>query len=74
MSTLDDVFRQRWQAINKKIPYVPENGIPTFWRQHPELGSPLGFEVDIENGAVGQAFTGAVVVWDATSGARIAVE
>jgi hypothetical protein len=72
MSTLDDVHQERWRALVPDIPYAPDNGIPTFWRQHPELGSPLGAETQLDDGSVAQAFSGGVVIWDATTGARLA--
>jgi len=74
MATLDDVYKQRWQALTDAADYVPENGIPTYWRQTPSLGSPLGPETPLDNGGVAQAFAGGVVIWDPDQGARLATE
>src|SRR5438132_1436904 len=73
-STLDDVFRQRWNLLVPELAYNADFGIPTFWRQHPELGSPLGPEVDLGNGVTAQAFSGGVCRWTPGMGAEIVSE
>lgn len=74
MATLNDVYRQRWDALVGGIDYVPQNGIPTFWRQHPELGSPLGPETPLDGGGVAQAFAGGIVRWTPDNGAEVVTE
>jgi hypothetical protein len=74
MATVDDAHKQRWNAVKTGITYVPTNGIPTAWRQHPEWGSPLGPEIGIEGGGVAQAFTGGVVKWTPDRGAELVTE
>jgi hypothetical protein len=69
MPTLDDLWLMRWNAINADVPYMQESGIATFWREHPELGSPLGAEVALDDGSVGQAFAGGIVRWTPDDGA-----
>lgn len=71
MPTLDDLHRVRWDALVTPIPYWPDNGIPAFFRQHPEIGSPLGQEIQLDDGTVAQAFSGGVVRWDAENGAAV---
>ena len=77
MATLDELHQARFYAL--KGPevigdYNPANAIPTYFRTHPEIGSPLGPEIDLPDGAKGQAFAGGVVVWDPTNGARLVRE
>jgi hypothetical protein len=72
--TIDDLHRLRWEALVPGVPYASENGIPTFFRQHPEVGSPLSLETRLDDGSVAQAFSGGVVQWDALSGARLVQE
>lgn len=74
MATIEDVFKQRWNAITTGIPYVAQNGIPTAWRQHPEWGSPIKPEVPLDGGGAAQAFTGGVVRWTPENGAQLALE
>lgn len=74
MPTLTDLYAQRWALINKKIPYVPETGIATFWRANPDLGSPIGFETDLDDGSIAQAFANGIVRWTAASGASQVTE
>jgi hypothetical protein len=71
MATLDDAHRVRWNAVKTNIPYNPENGIPTYFREHPEIGSPLGPELPIDSGGVAQAFTGGVIRWRPETGAEL---
>jgi hypothetical protein len=70
MATLEDAHIQRWRAFVPSLPYNRDFGIPTFWRQHPELGSPIGHELDLGDGTRAQAFAGGVVHWT-PSGAEI---
>jgi hypothetical protein len=67
--TLDDLWQIRWNAINAEVPYMAESGIATFWREHPELGSPLAGELALDDGSVGQAFANGIVRWSAEEGA-----
>jgi hypothetical protein len=69
MPTLDDLWQMRWGAINPEIPYAPDNGIATFWREHPELGSPLSAELALDDGSVAQAFANGIVRWSPENGA-----
>ncbi len=71
MATLNDLWQARWRAINPDVPYAPETGIGQFWRQHPELGSPLAFETELDEGGVGQAFANGIVRWSAEAGAEL---
>ena len=63
MATLDDLWQMRWNAISTEIPYMPDSGIGGFWREHPELGSPLAGEVGLDDGSVAQAFANGIVRW-----------
>lgn len=75
MSTIDDVFLQRWRAVKSTgIPYVADHGIPTAWRSHPEWGSPLAAEMQLADGSVAQAFTGAIVRWTSAGGVEVVAE
>jgi hypothetical protein len=69
MSSLDDLWQMRWQAVNAEVPYMPDSGIAIFWREHPELGSPLSGELALDDGGVGQAFTNGIVRWSPENGA-----
>ena len=62
----------RWNAINPNIPYNPAMGIPQYWLQHPELGSPLANETALDDGTVAQPFANGVVVWSPTDGPGLA--
>ncbi len=70
MATLEDVWQIRWNAINSDIPYLPDGGIAVFWREHPELSSPLGGELGPEDGSVAQAFANGIVRWSPETGAE----
>ena len=70
MATLEDLRQMRWNAINSDIPYLPDSGIAVFWREHPELGSPLGDEVGLDDGSVAQPFANGIVRWSAEGGAE----
>jgi hypothetical protein len=70
MATLEDLWQVRWSAINTDVPYVPDSGIATFWREHPELGSPLGGEIGLDDGSVAQAFANGIVRWSPDGGAE----
>lgn len=79
MTTLADAHRERWYTLRteKQIgPYQQDFGIPTFWRQHPELGSPLGKEQDLDGvpGGKVQVFSGGVVRWIPAEGASVVTE
>lgn len=74
MASIDDLYLARWHLVNATIPWNPSFGIPTFWRQHSELGSPIGTEQDLGDGTIGQSFTGGIVIWDPQNGARISTE
>lgn len=74
MATLHDLHRFRWEALVPGIPYVAENGIPTFFRQHPEVGSPIGVETQLDDGGIGQVFSGGVVRWDSEAGAALVTD
>jgi len=63
MTTIEDLYRIRWQAIKDDVPYNEEAGILKFWKQHPELGSPLSEELDLDDGTRAQAFANGIVVW-----------
>jgi hypothetical protein len=64
----------RWNAFKTGIPYYPEFAIPTYWREHPELGSPINKEDQEDGEAPGvvlQSFTGGVVRWRPESGVEL---
>lgn len=63
MATIDDVHKLRWSLVKSGIAYSHDFAIPTFWRQHPEIGSPLGPEIDVGGGVTAQAFTGGVLAY-----------
>jgi hypothetical protein len=68
MARLDDLWELRWKAINRDVAYAPENAIARFWRQHPELGSPISGEVALDDGGVAQAFANGIVQWSPETG------
>lgn len=70
MATLDDLHRQRWQAI-AEVPWNPDSAIYKAWRARPEMGSPLGGEVALADGTVAQAFANGVLRW--TGGDQVEV-
>jgi hypothetical protein len=72
--TLEDAHKFRWDLVVAGIPYTHDFGIPTYWRQHPELGSPLGPELDMGGGVTAQAFTGGVVRFTPGVGAELVTE
>jgi hypothetical protein len=72
--TIDELHLARWNLIRQDIDYHAEFGIPTFWRQHPELGSPIDQEQDLGDGVTAQAFSGGVVRWHPDTGAEIVSE
>ncbi len=75
MATEHDAHLARWKLIKATgIPYVPQNAIPTYFRQHPELGSPLGPELPREGGGVVQAFTGGAVRWTPEVGVELVTD
>jgi len=69
MTTMDDLWQMRWNAINAEVPYAPDTGIARFWREHPDLGSPLVGELTLDDGSVAQAFANGIVRWSAEEGA-----
>jgi len=72
MATIHDLQAMRWNAIDPKIPFAPENAIAQYWLQHPELGSPLGPETPLDDGSVGQAFANGVLTWSPHNGVVLA--
>jgi len=64
----------RWNAINADVAYAPENAIARFWRQHPQLGSPLSGEVALDEGGVAQAFANGIVQWSPETGVEMVAE
>jgi hypothetical protein len=74
LATIDDAHLNRWNLIRQDVPYNAAFGIPTFWRQHPELGSPLGPELNLGNGITAQAFTGGVVKYEPGVGVTLVTE
>jgi hypothetical protein len=71
MATLDDLWQLRWNAVNPDVPYAPDSGIGRFWREHPDLGSPLSGELPLETGGVAQAFANGIVRWTEPNGAEL---
>lgn len=71
MPTIDDLQLLRWHAIDQTIPYDPSHAIPQFWLDHPELGSPLAAETELDDGSIGQAFANGVVQWTQDGGASV---
>jgi hypothetical protein len=76
VATLDSIHVQRWTAFlpeSEVGQFVRGNAIPDFFAAHPEIGSPLGAEVDwdeVKGGRI-QAFSGGIVGWDPDGGARV---
>jgi hypothetical protein len=64
----------RWRIYVPDLPYNANFGIPTFFRQNPSIGSPLGPEIDLGHGVKAQAFSGGVVRWTPDVGAEIVSE
>ena len=76
MPLLTDLPVMRWRAIKPKLACNQDAAIYKFWLAHPELGSPIGPEVDLAEdhstpAAVGQVFANGIVIWDAANGARL---
>jgi uncharacterized protein with LGFP repeats len=65
------MWQMRWKAINAEVIYAPDNAIAQFWRQHPELGSPLSGEIGLDEGGVAQAFANGIVRWSPETGAEL---
>ena len=63
VATIEDLRRIRWRAINAGVPLNPGAAIYQYWLQHPEIGSPLGGETELEDGSVGQAFANGIVLY-----------
>lgn len=66
--TLDDAIAKahlkRWNLVKTTIPYVAEYAFPTYFRQHPEIGSPIDNEYSVDGSDIKiQPFTGAVLKW-----------
>lgn len=61
--TLEDLYRQRWQLVVPALDYHHAFGIETFWREHPELGSPIGPEVTLDDGTNARPFVNGTVRW-----------
>lgn len=64
MATLESVQLVRWNLIKSGIAYNHDFAFPTYWRAHPEVGSPIGPEVNIGNGVIAQPFTGCVLKYE----------
>jgi hypothetical protein len=71
MATIEDNLLERWRLFVPDLAYNAEFGIPAFWLQHPEIGSPVGPERDLDDGGKAQTFTNAVVQWSQDEGARV---
>jgi hypothetical protein len=73
---ITDAWRQLWQAINPALPYndtIAGFGLPTYWREHlRELGSPLGPEKPLGDGATVQTFALGILKWTGTEVERVA--
>ncbi len=66
--TLDDVRQIRWQAIVPDAAYHSDFGFETYWRDHPELGSPLtAGELTLDTGEPCRPFANGILVWDGES-------
>lgn len=79
MASLEEAYRRRWFAVRSETtvgPYHHSFGIPTFWRAHPELGSPITKEMDLDStpGGKVQVFTGGIVQWLPDQGASLVAE
>lgn len=64
MATIEDAHKVRWNLAKPGIPYNHDFAIPSYWRAHPEVGSPIGPEMEIGDGASVQAFTSAVLKYE----------
>lgn len=74
MPFLSDLILRRWRAVRPTLAMNPEAAIVKFWLEHPELGSPLGAEVDLQDDAstpahAGQSFANQIVLWAPGRGA-----
>lgn len=72
--TVEDSLLVRWRLFVPDCPYNAPFGIPTFWRAHPELGSPLEHERDLGGGVKVQSFAGGTVRWTPDVGAELVTE
>jgi hypothetical protein len=63
VATIEDLRGIRWRAINPGVPLNTDAAIYQYWLQHPEIGSPLGGETELEDGSVGQAFANGIVLF-----------
>jgi hypothetical protein len=73
-NALEQAHLLRWRLIRQDIVYNPAFGIPTYWRGHPEIGSPLGPELDMGGGVTAQAFTGAILRYTPGVGVEVVTE
>lgn len=79
MTTVDAMLAQRWAllaAAEAVGPFTAGHAIDDFWVQNPQIGSPIGGEVDWDgvDGGKLRPFANAVVGWDAANGARVVSE
>lgn len=72
---IENAHLARWKLIKASgIPWVRDNAIPTYFREHAEVGSPLGPEMPIDGGGVVQAFTGCVLKWTPEGGVEVVTD
>ena len=73
--TTDQAYNQRWTLIHPTTvvgQFVRGNAIPEWFVAHPEVGSPIGAEMDWDGAPGGriQSFSGGIVAWDPAGGVR----
>ena len=74
MATLDDLWQLRWNAINPDVTYASDNAIARFWRQHPELGSPLLRRGLARRGRRRASVANGIVQWSPETGPVLVAE
>ena len=63
MPTIQDAHSQRWSLLSSRIPFNPDSAFAKYFMAHPEIGSPIGVELSLDDGSVAQAFSGGVLQW-----------
>lgn len=74
MTTIEAGHRARWFLLGEEDeigPFVPGHGIDDFFVAHPEVGSPIGPEEELDGGGKIRAFSGGVVTWTEERGAEL---
>jgi hypothetical protein len=70
--TIDNAFGDSWHAINGGVPLNTDAAIYKAWcSNYQEWGSPIGGEVDLDNGGVYQVFARAIVQYTDAGGIEV---